>query len=94
MGDVVIPERWALYQNQHFAKEEGGEEGGGAHLIPDWQVPTLVGTECGAGVSGSEATADLCAVGVDTWNYTFIYPSATYGADPTADGVDATTEGR
>jgi hypothetical protein len=83
-----------LYQKQHFAKEGGGEDGGGDHLIPDWQLPTLVGTECGAGISGSVETAVPCALGVDTWNFTFIYPSATYGADPTAKGIDATTEGR
>jgi hypothetical protein len=69
-------------------------QGGGEHIIPGWQVPTLVGTDCGAGISGSEATAVACTPGVDTWNYTFIYPAASYGADPTAEGVDATSEGR
>jgi hypothetical protein len=83
VGDVVIPERWSLYQKQHFAKElENGD-----HEIPGWAVPNMMGDDCGAGISGSEFTATHCLPGVNTWNYSFIYPTATYAADPTSDGT-------
>jgi hypothetical protein len=84
VGDVVVPERWSLYQKQHFAKEmENGD-----HEIPDWAIPNLMGDDCGAGIAG----ASNCVPGVNTWNYSFIYPTATYAADPTQDGRNATIE--
>ena len=81
----MVPERWSLYQKQHFAKVNLED---GSHEIPGWAVGNLMGENCGV-----EADAD-CTVGVNTWNYSFIYPTATYTADPGADGADATIEGK
>jgi hypothetical protein len=88
---VVIPRRWALYQEQHFAKELED----GSHEIPVWAYDNLVGEKCGPGMVDSNETAKTCTPGLNTWNYTFIYPMATYGADPTAPegSINATTEG-
>ena len=84
VGDVVIPQRWSLYQKQHFAKET--EDGN--HEIPGWAMSNLMGHDCGV------ETNTTCTPGVDTWNYSFIYPTATYAANPNTDGVDATMEGK
>lgn len=90
VGDVVIPEKWMLYQKQHFAKEKED----GSHEIPPWAVPMLLGDDCGAGLTADTAAdATSCEVGVSTWNYTFIYPSASYGADPNLEGDEGTIEG-
>eukprot|EP00934_Nitzschia_sp_Nitz4_P000995 Nitzschia sp. Nitz4//scaffold294_size23022//440//2738//NITZ4_008511-RA/size23022-augustus-gene-0.17-mRNA-1//1//CDS//3329546214//995//frame0 len=90
VGDVVVPERWMLYQKQHFAKElENGD-----HSIPSFELPTILGDDCGAGLtSNTSADAVLCTPGVNTWNYSFIYPAASWGADPLMEGDEATTEG-
>lgn len=90
VGDVVIPERWALYQEQHFAKELED----GSHSIPSWMVSRLWGDDCGAALTGDASTAIPCTPGVNTWNYSYIYPQVVDGGDPTAEGDDATTEGR
>jgi hypothetical protein len=43
------------HQKYHFAKEVGD-----GHEIPGFQVPTLMGDDCGAWLSGSAASADPC----------------------------------
>ena len=86
VGDVVIPEKWSLYQKQHFAKELED----GSHEIPGFQLPVLMGDGCG---NGFGPDAPLCGPG-EYWNYTFIYPASVPGADPNAEGIDATSEGR
>jgi adenosylhomocysteine nucleosidase len=79
VGDVVVPERWALYQESHFARvlEDG------THRPAPWANPTLMGDNCGLGAEVGGSTS--CEVGVNTWNFTFMYPIVTYGADPIAD---------
>uniref|UniRef100_A0A7S3LES7 Nucleoside phosphorylase domain-containing protein n=1 Tax=Amphora coffeiformis TaxID=265554 RepID=A0A7S3LES7_9STRA len=80
IGDVVIPARWALYHEQHFAKEKVD----GTHEIPEWAIPDLWGTDCGIGQPDGEP----CALGLNTWNYTFMYPQAAEGASPSTENVD------
>ncbi|KAG7374740.1 methylthioadenosine/S-adenosylhomocysteine MTA/SAH nucleosidase [Nitzschia inconspicua] len=90
VGDVVIPQRWSMYQKQHFAKEEED----GSHEIPGWTTNMLLGNDCGAGfTSDTPAEATTCEVGSTTWNYTLIYPTASYGADPNIEGETGTIEG-
>eukprot|EP00980_Cylindrotheca_fusiformis_P006000 scaffold1284_cov108-Cylindrotheca_fusiformis.AAC.14 len=84
VGDVVIPERWALYQKQHFAKEKSD----GSYDIPASDISGLLGEDCGPG------TTKDCQVGVDTWNYSFIFPTASHAVDPISDGPNATIEER
>lgn len=72
-----------MYQKQHFAKE-GAD---GSHEIPGWAVSNLVGNNCGPGYE--ESCAD---VGSSTFNYSWIYPTGTYGANPSVDGVNSTIE--
>lgn len=90
VGDVVVPQQWSMYQKQHFAKELDD----GSHEIPGWTTNMLLGEDCGAGFTANiPAEATTCEVGTDTWNYTFIYPTASYGADPTMEGEAGTMEG-
>ena len=81
LGDVVVPSRWTLYQEQHYARTLGD----GTHDLGDRPLFELMGENCGF---GSEA----CQVGANTWNYTFMYPLISYGADPEAN--DPTVESR
>ncbi|KAL3942806.1 MAG: hypothetical protein SGARI_000140 [Bacillariaceae sp.] len=79
-----------MYQKQYFVKENTGDE----HVIPGWQVPMLLGEDCGAGfTSDTPGDAVLCDPGSTTFNYTFIYPTASYGGDPDLEGAAGTMEG-
>ena len=81
----TFAESQALYQHQHFAKVHDD----GSHEVPVWAAGNLWGTNCGAITDG----ATPCTPGVDTWNYTFVYPESVAGADPNGEGDMATSEG-
>lgn len=73
---MVIPERWALYQEEHFTTILGN----GSHDLGGHELDDLMGDDCGLGSGGDPMVA--CELGVNTWNYTFMYPVVSYGADP------------
>lgn len=79
VADVVVPARWALYQDQHFARVLEN----GTHILQDREPLELMGDDCGYGPGlGSN---EPCQLGINSWNYTFMYPLVSYGADPNAE---------
>ena len=75
IGDVIVPKRWALYQEQHYARILQN----GTHDLRGRDPFEFMGDNCGYGSSDSSKP---CKIGTNTWNYTFMYPLVSFGADP------------
>jgi nucleoside phosphorylase len=83
VGDVVVPNQWALYQNQLYAKEV--QEG--VYVPVDFERNILVGKECG-GWDGyrSYLTGDrICNYTTgETSNFGFMFPKTVQTPNPDA----------
>lgn len=84
VGDVVIPDRWALYQFQLFAKEVAD----GVYEPPFFELDILVGPECGGfdGIDTYLSGPQACDVAAgETSNFDFIFPKSVPTPDPFAE---------
>jgi nucleoside phosphorylase len=87
IGDLVVPEQWALYQNQLYAKEVDE----GVYVPVDFERNLLVGKDCGGwDGTGSYLTGDrICNYTIgETSNFDFMFPKTVQTPDP--DAMDET----
>jgi nucleoside phosphorylase len=91
VGDVVVPEQWALYQHQIFAKEV--EKG---VYVPGLGKNLLVGEDCGGWDGSSYSTGDrICNyTSGEASNFQFMFPRTVQTPDPNAmDEIGRISEG-
>jgi nucleoside phosphorylase len=92
VGDVVVPEQWALYQNQLYAKEVAEE----VYVPVDFERSLLIGKDCGGWDGSSFLTGDqICNYTIgETSNFGFMFPKTVQTPDPNAmDEIGRISEG-